>query len=61
MYQINDKGNWIDLKEKIRLAYPTITEADLTVKDGEEFDLLNKLQKKFSKSKDEVVEMIDKL
>jgi hypothetical protein len=61
MYQINDKGSWIDLKAKIRLAYPDITEADLATNDGEEIDLLAKLQKKFSKTKDEIIMMIDKL
>jgi hypothetical protein len=61
MYQINDKGNWIDLKSKIKLAYPNITEADLATNDGEEIDLLTKLQKIFSKTKDEIIILIDKL
>jgi len=34
-------GNWIDLKEKIKLKYPIITEEDLELNDGEE--LLKKL------------------
>lgn len=61
MYQINNKGNWIALKKKIRLAYPTITEADLELTDGDEGDLLARLQKKFSKTKKEIIRMIDKL
>ena len=61
MYQINNKGDWIDLKRKIRLAYPAITEEDLKLKDGDEFDLLVRLQKKFSKTKSEIIRMIDKL
>ena len=61
MYQINDKGNWIALKEKIKLAYPIITEDDLKLKNGDEFDLLVRLQLKLSKTKDEVITMIDKL
>ena len=61
MYQINSKGNWIDLKEKIRIAYPTITEEDLKLNHGDEFDLLVRLQKKFSKTKSEIIRMIDKL
>ena len=32
MYQINDKGNWIALKKKIRLAYPIVSEADLKLR-----------------------------
>ena len=61
MYQINNKGNWIELKKRIRLAYPTITEADLKLKDGNEFDLISRLQKKFSKTRIEIITMIDKL
>jgi hypothetical protein len=61
MYEINNKGNWIALKKKIRLAYPIITAEDLELNDGSEFDLLIRLQKKLSKTKAEVIVMIDKL
>ncbi len=61
MYQINDKGNWIFIKEKIRLAYPIINEKDLKLNDSDETDLLVRLQKKLSKTKEEVITMIDKL
>jgi hypothetical protein len=61
MYQINDKGNWIALKKKIRLTYPIITEADLELNDGDEGDLLARLQKKLSKTKKEIIVMIDQL
>ena len=61
MYQINNKGNWIALKEKIRLTYPTITEDDLKLINGDETNLLEKLQKKLSKTKKEVITMIDRL
>ncbi len=61
MYQINNKGNWKALKKKILLAYPTITEADLKLEDGNEFELIAKLQEKFLKTRSEIVRMIDKL
>jgi hypothetical protein len=61
MYQINNKGNWIDLKKRIRLAYPIITEKDLELDNGDERILLSRLQNKFAKSKKEVIAMIDKL
>jgi hypothetical protein len=61
MYQINNKGNWIALKQRIILAYPTITMDDLELNNGDEFDLLVRLQKKFSKTKKEIIRMIDKL
>lgn len=61
MYQINDKGNWIALKKKIRLAYPKITETDLKLNDGDEGELLARLQEKLFKTKKEIIVMIDKL
>ena len=61
MYQINNKGDWIDLKQKIILAYPAITMDDLELNNGDKFDLLVRLQKKFSKTKKEIIMMIDKL
>lgn len=61
MYQINNKGNWIDLKKSIMLAYPTITEEDLELDDGDERILLTNLQNKFSKTKKEIITMLDKL
>ena len=60
MYQINSKGNWIALKEKInKLAYPIITEKDLKLNHGDEFDWLARFQKIFSKTKSEIILMID--
>ena len=61
MYQINNKGNWIELKKRIMLAYPTITEKDLELDDGDERILLTNLQNKFSKTKKEIITMLDKL
>ena len=61
MYQINNKGNWIALKKRIMIAYPTITIEDLELNNGDEFELLARLQKKFSKTKKEIIRMIDRL
>ena len=61
MYQINNKGNWIGLKKRIRLAYPAITEADLELNVGDDGELLARLQNKFSKTKKEIIVMIDKV
>jgi hypothetical protein len=61
MYQINNKGNWIELKKRIILAYPTITEKDLELDNGDERILLTNLQNKFSKTKKEIITMLDKL
>jgi hypothetical protein len=51
MYQINNKGNWIALKKKIRLAILIVTVDDLKLDAGNERSLLDRLQKKLSKTK----------
>ena len=43
MYQINSKGDWIALKQRIILEYPTLTMDDLELNHGDEFDLLVRL------------------
>jgi hypothetical protein len=61
MYQINTKGNWISLKEKIRQIYTNITEDDLLLDNGDEGELLIRLQKKLGKTKREIVVFINGL
>jgi uncharacterized protein YjbJ (UPF0337 family) len=61
MYQINNKGNWIALKEKIKKAYTNITEDDLKLENGDEGKLLIRLQKKLGKTKREVIALISDL
>ena len=61
MYLLNNKGNWIALKKRIRLAYPEISEDDLKLNDGSEIDLLIRLQEKFSMTQSEIIRMIDRL
>ena len=61
MYQINNKGNWIVLKEKIKQTYTDITEDDLKLDNGDEGELLIRLQKKLGKTKKEVIVLINEL
>jgi uncharacterized protein YjbJ (UPF0337 family) len=46
--------NWDDKKEHIKKAYPQLTDDDLAYKAGQEIELLERLQKKLKKSKEEV-------
>lgn len=46
--------NWDTKKEYIKKNYPHVSEDDLIYKAGEEIQLLEKLQKKLKKSKQEV-------
>jgi uncharacterized protein YjbJ (UPF0337 family) len=52
------KGNWNELKGKLKQKYANLTDDDLMFSEGREDELLGKLQKKLGKSKDEVRRLI---
>jgi len=55
------KGNWNELKGKLKQQYGTLTDNDLAYKEGQEDELYGKLQQRLGKTKDQVHEMIQKL
>lgn len=55
------KGNWNQLKGKLKQEYGELTDDDLTYQEGKEDEVLGKLQEKLGKSKDEVKSIIDSL
>lgn len=54
--EMEDKAfeNWVAKKQQIKKDYPQLTEDDLVYKAGQEIELLERLQKKLKKSKDEI-------
>lgn len=46
--------NWETKKQQIKKEHPELTEDDLVYKAGQEVELLERLQKKLKKSKDEI-------
>ncbi|GAB3938483.1 CsbD family protein [Larkinella terrae] len=48
------KGNWNELKGKIKQAYGDLTDDDLTYSEGKEDEMWGKLQQKTGKTKDEI-------
>lgn len=58
MNKLNFKGNWNQVKGKLKQKYGDLTEDDLTYVEGKEDELLGRLQKKLGKSKEEVAEEI---
>jgi uncharacterized protein YjbJ (UPF0337 family) len=52
------KGNWNELKGKLKQQYGNLTDDDLMFNEGREDEMLGKLQKKLGKSKDEVRKLI---
>ena len=61
MNKLEIKGNWNVLKGKFKQRYADLTEDDLTYVEGKEDELLGRLQAKTGKTKDELVEEINKL
>ncbi|MBP6698033.1 MAG: CsbD family protein [Flavobacteriales bacterium] len=55
------KGNWNQLKGKLKQEYANLTDDDLLYVEGKEDELHGRLQKKLGKTKDEVNAIIDRL
>jgi uncharacterized protein YjbJ (UPF0337 family) len=53
------KGNWNELKGKLKKQYANLSDNDLLYEEGKEDELYGRLQKKLGKSKDEVRRLID--
>jgi uncharacterized protein YjbJ (UPF0337 family) len=61
MDKLEIKGNWNELKGKLKQKYANLTDDDLTYAEGKEEELLGNLQKKMGKSREEVINTIKSL
>ena len=63
MSATNDKinGNWNQLKGKVKQEFGNLTDDDLTYAEGQEDELLGRIQKKTGKIKEEVKKFIDSI
>jgi uncharacterized protein YjbJ (UPF0337 family) len=59
MDELRIKGNWNELKGKIKEKYANLTDDDLKYEEGQEDQFFGNLQKKLGKSKDEVKEWLN--
>lgn len=55
------KGNWNQMKGKVKQAYATLSDDDLKYEEGKEEELIGKIQEKTGKTKEEIMLFIDKL
>jgi len=55
------KGNWNEMKGKIKQRYADLTDDDLLYVEGKEDEWLGKLQQKLGKSKEELEDELDRL
>ena len=55
------KGNWNQIKGKLKEEYGELTDDDLQYQEGKEDQMIGHLQEKLGKSKDEVKRIIDRV
>ncbi len=55
------KGNWNQIKGKLKAKYGELTDDDLTYTEGKEDELLGKIQVKTGESKEKLMNMIDNI
>ncbi|PRY87160.1 CsbD family protein [Mongoliibacter ruber] len=55
------KGNWNQIKGKLKQQYGELSDDELTYAEGQEDELLGKIQKKTGKSKEEIKGFIDSI
>lgn len=61
MTKFEIKGNWNELKGKLKQKYGQLTDDDLTFSQGKEDELLGRIQQRLGRKKEEVRDMIEKL
>jgi len=55
------KGNWIELKGKLKQRFAVLTDDDLLFAEGKKEEMLGKLQAKLGKTKEELHNIIEAL
>jgi len=55
------KGNWNIVKGKLKQNYADLTDDDLTYTEGQEEELLGRIQRKTGKAKSEIKDFIDSI
>lgn len=59
--ELKGKGNWNELKGKLKQKYANLTDDDLLYEEGKEDELWGRLQIKLGKTKEEIKDFIDNL
>lgn len=55
------KGNWNEVKGKLRQEYGVLNDNDLAYEVGKEEELIGKIQQKTGKAKEEIKNFIDQI
>jgi uncharacterized protein YjbJ (UPF0337 family) len=55
------KGNWNEIKGKLKQKFSVLTDDDLLLADGKKDELIGRLQIKLGKTKEEIRQLISQL
>ena len=61
MNKIEAKGNWNELKGKLKQQFAVLTDNDLMYEEGKQDEMYGRLQIKLGKSKEELHKIIEEL
>lgn len=61
MNKLGIKGNWNEIKGKLKQKYADLTDDDLLFAEGKEDELYGRLQKRLGKTKDELRKEIESI
>jgi uncharacterized protein YjbJ (UPF0337 family) len=61
MDKLTVKGNWNQVKGRLKATYGQLTDDDLLLESGKEEEMYGRLQKKLGKSREEIKKMIEDL
>jgi uncharacterized protein YjbJ (UPF0337 family) len=59
MNKLQIKGEWNQVKGKLKQKYAGLTDDDLTYIEGKENELLGRIQKRLGKSREEVEKLLN--
>ncbi|MDO8549688.1 MAG: CsbD family protein [Ignavibacteria bacterium] len=59
MDKLRIKGNWNEIKGKIKQQWGQLTDDDLKYQEGREDELLGRIQKRTGKTKEEIIHFIE--
>lgn len=61
MANLKLKGNWNELKGKVKQKYAELSDDDLLYEEGKEDELVGRLQKKTGQTRDQIVDWLNEL
>ncbi|HEY5462858.1 MAG TPA: CsbD family protein [Hanamia sp.] len=60
-WKLKLKGNWNEVKGKMKQAHANLTDDDLEREDGKDDEFVGRLQQKLGKTKDDIIHWIQSL